>query len=410
VTILGGAGGQVAVTEDLETASAILVEAARRLHDADRALALVLASLDDLPHQSAPDASWVDATADARWGPAGTVALEAGLVDVADRLRSVAKALVGAESAATHRMVGWQVAARAAIEGHLGLLRAAGIYDAARLALAALVAAAEAALREERLVDVGSRRVAGAQPVRSLAHIGELLVALSASKPRDVVVDRVTGAGGDVSWIVTIPGTAELVSGDGEVFDARSNLDLVGGGTADAVVMVLAAMQRAGVEPGQPVMLAGHSQGGLVANAIAAAKTPYSVTTVLTVGTPSGAAPRHPGVQYLHVENSPDVVPALDGAHNPHTPNVVTAVVDSRASADPELAQASRSVEGAHGATAYAWGLDLLDGDPSPSLRAWTEVASRFFAGESTVRTVVSQVHGHEGPSVSPSWSPGSRP
>ena len=411
VTIVGGAGGHAAVLEDLQAAAAILVGAAGDLREADRALALASSGFAGAsPAGAASLAAAADAMAHARWGPEGTRTLEREVADVADRLRRVAGAFLQAEGAAARHVDGWQSAARAAVEVHLGGLRLVGIYDATRRALAGLVAVAEAGLREERLVDVSGRRVVGAQPVRSLAHVGELLVGLSAAKPREVVVDQVTGVDGHVSWIVTIPGTAELVSGDGEVFDARSNLELVDGGAADAVVMVLAAMERAGVRPEQPVMLAGHSQGGLVANAIAAAKTPYEVTTVLTLGAPSGASPHHPDVHYLHVENEPDLVPALDGADNPRTPMVVTAVVDSRASADHELAASSLTVAGAHGAAAYAWGLSLLDADSSASMSAWRSHAAQFLAGETTVRTVVSQVHGREGPSVSPAWYRGSRP
>jgi pimeloyl-ACP methyl ester carboxylesterase len=76
-------------------------------------------------------------------------------------------------------------------------------------------------------------------------------------------------------------------------------------------------------------MLVGHSEGGLVAvNAArdAAASGEFDVSHVITAGAPigltAGAVPS--GVQVLALENSPDVVPHLDGRANPDRPNVTT--------------------------------------------------------------------------------------
>jgi hypothetical protein len=93
---------------------------------------------------------------------------------------------------------------------------------------------------------------------------------------------------------------------------------------------VLAAMRRAGVRPGDDVMLVGHSQGGLIAvnaarDAVSAGE--FNVTHVITAGAPigliAGAVPS--SVQVLALENAPDVVPHLDGRANPDRPNVTTA-------------------------------------------------------------------------------------
>jgi len=92
---------------------------------------------------------------------------------------------------------------------------------------------------------------------------------------------------------------------------------------------VLIAMRRAGVRRDDPVMIVGHSQGGMVA--VTAARDAvrsgeFDVTHVVTAGSPVGLTvgqlPRR--VQVLAIENSKDVVPHLDGRANPDRPNVTT--------------------------------------------------------------------------------------
>ena len=92
---------------------------------------------------------------------------------------------------------------------------------------------------------------------------------------------------------------------------------------------VLAAMRHAGVRRTDPVMLVGHSEGGMVAVEAARAATTtgaFTVTHVVTAGAPIGltvgALAR--SVQVLALESTRDVVPHLDGAANPDEQNVTT--------------------------------------------------------------------------------------
>jgi pimeloyl-ACP methyl ester carboxylesterase len=92
---------------------------------------------------------------------------------------------------------------------------------------------------------------------------------------------------------------------------------------------VFAALADAGVGPHVPVLLVGHSEGGIVAvNAArdAAASGRFRVTHVVTAGSPVGtiAADVPSGVQVLALENTADVVPGLDGVPNPDLTNVTT--------------------------------------------------------------------------------------
>jgi hypothetical protein len=93
---------------------------------------------------------------------------------------------------------------------------------------------------------------------------------------------------------------------------------------------VLVAMRRAGVRRNEPVMLVGHSEGGMVA--VTAARDAvrsgaFNVTHVVTAGSPIGrTVGRVPAaVQVLALENARDVVPHLDGRANPDRRNVTTA-------------------------------------------------------------------------------------
>lgn len=105
------------------------------------------------------------------------------------------------------------------------------------------------------------------------------------------------------SYIVQVPPTegariSEVPDAYGEQGNSRdwaSNLRLVAGQHPAAMDDVRAAMEAAGVPPGADVMIVGHSQGGIIANRLAADPTfnsrsgepgSYHVTHAFTVGSP----------------------------------------------------------------------------------------------------------------------------
>ena len=91
------------------------------------------------------------------------------------------------------------------------------------------------------------------------------------------------------------------------------------------------ALALAGASAGDPVMLVGHSQGGMVAAQAAADSASgafaYNVIHVLTAGSPIGLADVPDDVQVLALENNNDVVPHLDSTDNPRSPNVTSVTV-----------------------------------------------------------------------------------
>jgi pimeloyl-ACP methyl ester carboxylesterase len=149
----------------------------------------------------------------------------------------------------------------------------------------------------------------------------------------DVRITQVDNGNGP-AYVVHIPGTETWSPSAGtEPRDLSANINLVAGNPTAAAESVRLAMDAAGIPPGSPVMLVGHSQGGIIAGQLAsdpAFVQQYGVTNVLTYGAPIDHMQLAPGVDALQVQHRFDVVPRLDlggvdlGGTNPNNP--VTAV------------------------------------------------------------------------------------
>jgi hypothetical protein len=212
--------------------------------------------------------------------------------------------------------------------------------------------------------------------------------------PGSVAVTRLDHPDGTRSWLVSVPGTQDWMVGGANPMDQQSNVELLAGQPAAASELTLAAMEQAGIAPGEPVMLAGHSQGGMTAMALAgsvAVTSRFAITHVLTAGAPVAGMTSRPGIQVLSVEHSTDAVPALDGSVNPDTPDRTTVERDLSESDDPAERAAGLSLAGSHDVDLYARTLDLVDADAAqnPSLDAWHEsVGSTIFGADGTTAVV----------------------
>jgi pimeloyl-ACP methyl ester carboxylesterase len=168
--------------------------------------------------------------------------------------------------------------------------------------------------------------------------------------------------------------------------DLATNLTTMAGSRSARLDGVREAMRLAGVRAGEPVMLVGHSQGGLVALRAAEQLTrdgSFAVTHVVTAGSPIGRMPVPSSVSVLALENRYDVVPQLDGRPSPPDANRVTVVFDAQ-NHDVGLNHAL--------ASAYVPAGSVVDNDADASLTAWREGAAAFLAapGEPVdVRTTV---------------------
>ncbi|MGC4893887.1 esterase/lipase family protein [Micromonospora sp. DT31] len=209
-----------------------------------------------------------------------------------------------------------------------------------------------------------------------------------ANQPDQIDVRLVQHADGSSGYIVDIPGTkAWGPPGEFSPFlnDLGTNVHVMGGETTARQAAIGEALRRAGAGPDDPVMLIGHSQGGMVA-AQAAHDTgngnfDFNVTHVVTAGSPIGMTDVPDNVQVLSLENSHDIVPHLDAADNRDRANHTTVTFDSQ----------TGSIGNNHGTnTVYTPAADALDRSDDPSVAAYRNSAGAFFGSPgSTVQTKV---------------------
>ena len=182
-----------------------------------------------------------------------------------------------------------------------------------------------------------------------------------------IAVQTITGPGpdGPVRHVVYLPGTDDFNAPwdqDSDVRDLETDLDLMGRQPDAYGAGVLVALHDAGVRPDEPVLLVGHSLGGMAAVAILAGHGGFHVTDVVTAGSPTAQVPGFPaGSHVLSLEQEGDVVPQLDGSANPDSVEQTTVTFD----ADPDP-----GVLAHHGYAAYEQGAALVDQSTDPSVAA----------------------------------------
>jgi len=138
---------------------------------------------------------------------------------------------------------------------------------------------------------------------------------------------------------------------------------------------VVQALRQAGVRPDEPIMLVGHSLGGMIAARLAGqlqAGSGFTVTHLVTAGSPIGLAPVPGSVSVLALQNSGDPVPELDGADNPRRGNWITV----------QTAHGERTVHGRHSLQAYLAGAGDLDASTDPALAGWRRSAAGFLTAD----------------------------
>lgn len=132
-------------------------------------------------------------------------------------------------------------------------------------------------------------------------------------------IERVNQAGG-ASYFVYIAGTRDFeIHPSTQPWDMMSNLQALAGGDglagtrrSDSEQAVRDAMAQAGIDARTRVVLVGHSQGGLIAERLAASGD-YNVTDVITAGAPAHNVDISPAVRLTAFEHTNDVIPALSG-------------------------------------------------------------------------------------------------
>lgn len=251
---------------------------------------------------------------------------------------------------------------------------------------------------------------AGPVNAHGAADVGDLTAGISdlyyaAGMPAGTIrLDRVTGAGGQVFWQVYIPGTqTQRELGEPETGgpfgaaianevpqDWATNLQVFTGQENPVQNGVVAALAAAGVGEHEPVLLAGHSQGAMVAMAVAnspVVRQSYDVRSVVTFGGPVGHMRTPEGAATLHVEHVGDLTPGLENEPNPVEPNRTTVRRDIAASAAPADAGV-HSVVQAHDLPAYQRTAEMIDRSDQGPITSWRAQSADVLAGPgATVET-----------------------
>ncbi|HEY8590991.1 MAG TPA: hypothetical protein VIL55_15705 [Naasia sp.] len=223
------------------------------------------------------------------------------------------------------------------------------------------------------------RRVGGPAPVSPPRSLGELAARVpeTGGAAPQIRVERYPGAEGP-RYAVYIGGTAELRGAD--PWDLASDLAATADVPADSVEATAEAMRRAGIRPGEPVVLVGYSQGGLIATRLAESGD-FAVTGIFALGSPAST----PVVPVLGLEHTDDPVPALAGAAPPPP---ATVRVEREAIAGPPAAGSGGAVVPAHALDAYRETAALADRSGEERLAAIRRALLAAFAdggaGEAT--------------------------
>jgi hypothetical protein len=200
--------------------------------------------------------------------------------------------------------------------------------------------------------------------------------------PDRIRVVQVPQADGSAAWVVVVPGTQDWSPRAGpNPSDLTSDLLLMAQQATLLAAGVERALESAQREAGRagladPVLVAGHSQGGIVAAALAADpafRQRQRVTHVVASGAPIARMPVPADVSVLALEHRQDAVPRLEGARNADQRGWVTVTRDLRGEV--------RTAGAAHAAARYRDTAALVDASASRSLAAWREGSEAFLAG-----------------------------
>jgi hypothetical protein len=208
-------------------------------------------------------------------------------------------------------------------------------------------------------------------PPADLAGLMHHLEQTSALSPPDRVGDQGTievqtlhGSDGTTRHIVYLPGTDDLTTSpwhpDGDARDLPADLRVISGADTTYADGIRQAMADAGIGPHDPVLLVGHSLGGMEAASLLAHGSGFDVTHVVTAGSPIAGIHDYPtGSHVLSLENRGDVVPLLDGHDNGDSVGQTTVQFDDH----------ETSIAANHDLRHYVHGAAAADASTDPSVR-----------------------------------------
>jgi hypothetical protein len=190
---------------------------------------------------------------------------------------------------------------------------------------------------------------------------------------QQIRIERYTAPGEPPRYVVYVAPTQTFspVAGQ-EPWDLTSNVAGVAGLPAGSIRATEQAMADAGITADSEVVLVGFSQGGLVADAVAASGN-WNTVGLETYGDPGGGIELPGGIHGVAVRHSDDFVVATGGAQQPTD----RTIVERRAY--PEGASIPSDLPApAHQKRAYAETARLLDASRSPELRDELDLLDAF--------------------------------
>lgn len=225
--------------------------------------------------------------------------------------------------------------------------------------------------------------------VRHLAETNDLSPAGDPAGQGTIEVQTLHLPDGSVRHIVYLPGTDDMgttpMSQDADVRDMATNLHLIAGQDTTYAAGIEQAMTEAGIGADDPVLLVGHSQGGMEAAALLAHGSGFHVTHVVTAGSPIAGVHGYPvGTHVLSLENRGDVVPLLDGHDNPDSVAQVTVQFDDHETSMTGNHDLSHYIHGAQAAQASC--------DPSVDEQLRSLHQGRFIGPHATATSQVFQI------------------
>lgn len=356
VEVLGGAGGLEVGVEDLRRAAAGLRRCAAAIEDA------LGPSWEVAPWLVLPVPAGVAAQVARGWAESAELRRRVGaaLVRIRDLAGSTALAADRYEAAEerTRALVG-AVHGQAMVVALLvtattgrafGLLDEGAGWD---------VAVSPTVPRDGAVVPVPTSAESLLAGVESLGSQGRVRVV------------ELPAADGTTTWVVQVPGThGSWFEGGTVPMDWPANVSLMLAATSASSVAASTALDRAQARrsrPGDRVVLVGHSQGGIVAAALAsdpAFRRRHRVTHVLTAGSPVDQFPVPATTEVLSLQHRGDPVHAFDVSPPPDRRPWTTVVATPAVTAGGGLLAA-------HGLPAYLATASTADRSDDVSLQRW---------------------------------------
>ena len=243
-----------------------------------------------------------------------------------------------------------------------------GVTGISSTAVAVLAVARSGGLLREGTVAV--KRIGGVAPSTPPAGVSDVAARIPKAVPRrpQVRIEKY-GTAKHRSWAVYIGGTVDWDPvATNEPWDLTANVSAIARENAGSFRAVMEAMHAAGIRPDDQVVVAGHSQGGIVATQVAASEA-FNVQAVATFGAPETCVPVPSGVATLTVEHSDDVVTALGGSCLIDSEDRLTVRREAFATTEPSAVE----VLPAHHLDRYRETAQLIDASPQENLQEFRD-------------------------------------